>query len=145
MESQGFRRSYRRRGRPAAGLFRALVRWSSNPPCRAGFTLTELMVVLVILVIGILPLAMVQNRARQEVSESDRYTQAITIAQDQLERMKGAGFGNATPDSGIVGAIAWSTAVTNISLGLERLDVTVVWTDPDGAKSLVVADLVSMR
>jgi prepilin-type N-terminal cleavage/methylation domain-containing protein len=112
---------------------------------RDGFTLTELMVVLVILAIGILPLAMVQSRARQEVSESNRYTQAITVAQDQLERMKGLGFNNAAPDSGVVGAITWRANVVAVSLGLERLQVTVSWTDIDGPQSLTVADLVSMR
>ena len=112
---------------------------------REGFSLTELLVVLVILAIGILPLAMVQSRARQEVSESDRYTQAVTVAQDQLERMKGQGFNSAAPDSGFAGVIQWRTNVTLVSLGLERIEVTCSWADPDGLKSLTVADLVSLR
>jgi len=112
---------------------------------RGGFTLTEIMVVMVILVIGIMPLAMVQNQSRQEVTKSDRFTQAITLAQEQLEQMKGRGFGNAVPDSGIVGQINWTSNVTVVSFGLERIDVTVDWQDEDGPKSVTLADMVSVR
>jgi Tfp pilus assembly protein PilV len=104
-----------------------------------------LLVVMMILAIGILPLAMVQSRARQEVGKSDRYTQAITVAQDQLERMRGLGFGNAAPDSGTAGPITWRSNVTLVSQGLERLEVTVSWNDPDGVKTLNVANLASLR
>jgi prepilin-type N-terminal cleavage/methylation domain-containing protein len=138
-------RSPSRTGVRSRGALSRLARALRGGPARDGFTLTELLVVLVILSIGILPLAMVQSRARQEVSEADRFTQAITVAQDQLERMKGEGFGNAAPDSGLVGPITWRSNVTVVSLGLERLDVTVSWADPDGAKTLNVSDLISMR
>jgi prepilin-type N-terminal cleavage/methylation domain-containing protein len=114
-------------------------------PGRDGFTLTEIMVVLVILTIGILPLAMVQSRAHQEVNDSNRYTQAITVAQDQLERMKGLGFSNAAPDSGVVGAITWRSRVVPVSFGLERLEIVVTWVEDGGNQNLTVADLVSMR
>ena len=114
-------------------------------PDRDGFTLVEILVVLAILTIGILPLAMVQTQARHEVSKSDRFTQAITLAQSQLEQMKGAGFGNAVPDSGQVGAIQWRTAVQNVSFGLDRLEVTVNWFDGARDQTLLVSDLVSTR
>lgn len=114
-------------------------------PDRDGFTLVEILVVLAILTIGILPLAMVQTQARHEVSKSDRYTQAITLAQSQLEQMKGAGFGNAVPDSGQVGAIQWRTAVQNVSFGLDRLETTVIWFDGVRDQTLLVSDLVSTR
>ena len=112
---------------------------------RGGFTLTEILVVLAILMIGILPLAMVQARARHEVSRSDQYTQAITLAQSQLEQMKGVGFGNAAPDSGQVGRIRWATNVQNVSFGLDRLEVTVQWFDGARDQTIQVSDLVSMR
>ena len=114
-------------------------------PDRDGFTLVEILVVLAILTIGILPLAMVQTQARHEVSKSDRFTQAITLAQSQLEQLKGAGFGNAVPDSGQVGAIQWRTNVQNISFGLDRLEVTVNWFDGVRDQTMLVSDLVSTR
>ena len=139
------RRTQRRNRMKARGTLTSLFQALRSNSSRSGFSLTELMVVLVILSIGILPLAMVQSRARQEVSESDRYTQAVNVAQDQLERMKGLGFNAAAPDSGVVGLIQWQTNVTLVSIGLERLEVTVSWADPDGDKSLTVANLVSLR
>ena len=119
--------------------------WVLRKPDRGGFTLTEIMVVMVILVIGIMPLAMVQNQSRREVTKADRFTQAITLAQEQLEQMKGLGFGNAVPDTGIVGQITWSSNVTVVSFGLERIDVTVDWQDEDGPKTVTLADMVSVR
>ena len=59
--------------------------------------------------------------------------------------MKGLGCDAAAPDSGVVGLIQWQTNVTLVSIGLERLEVTVSWADPDGDKSLTVANLVSLR
>ncbi|MFO7653065.1 MAG: prepilin-type N-terminal cleavage/methylation domain-containing protein [Candidatus Krumholzibacteriia bacterium] len=130
--------------RPPEGTLARLHRWLRSGG-RDGFTLTELLVVLVILTIGILPLAMVQHRARQQVGQADRHTQAVTVAQDQLERMKGRGFGNAVPDSGAAGPISWQSQVTTVSQGLEQLQVTVTWAEVSGTRSLTVADLVSVR
>lgn len=114
-------------------------------PDRDGFTLVEVMVVLVIITIGILPLALVQTRARQEVGEADRFTQAMTIAQEQLEWAKGLGFASAAADSGTEGAVFWRTQVDSLDFGLNRVRVTVIF--PQGATddTLSVASLVSMR
>jgi prepilin-type N-terminal cleavage/methylation domain-containing protein len=112
---------------------------------REGFTLVEILMVLMILSIGILPIAVIQHRARDTVSDSDRHTQAIEVAQLHLERLKGLGFGNAAPENGVMGQITWAAAVTNVSFGMDRIDVTVNWSNDGIQESLVVSDLVSMR
>jgi prepilin-type N-terminal cleavage/methylation domain-containing protein len=112
---------------------------------REGFTLVEIMMVLFILTVGILPLAVIQHRARQEVTQSDLFTQGITVAQDQLERMKGLGFGNAVADTGAVGGVRYASTITNVSFGLDRLEVTVVWQDGLQERSVTLADMISMR
>ena len=112
---------------------------------REGFTLVEIMMVLFILTVGILPLAVIQHRARSEVTESDLFTQGITVAQDQLERMKGLGFGIAVADTGEVGNVQWVSSVTNVDFGLDRLEVTVTWQVGNQPSSLTMADLVSIR
>lgn len=110
-----------------------------------GFTLVEIMMVLVILTVGILPLAVIQHRARNEVMNSDLRTRGITVAQDQLERMKGMGFGNAVTDTGVVDGVSYMSTVTNVSFGLDRLEVTVSWLDGADHNSLTLADMISMR
>ncbi len=112
---------------------------------RNGFTLVEVMVVMVILSIGVLPLTIVQTRSRQEVQEADRYTQAVTVAQQQLEWLKGQGFGNAAADSGTTGGVVWRTSVAQVSFGLERLGVEVSFRQGASPDTLRMACLVSVR
>jgi hypothetical protein len=98
-----------------------------------------------ILSIGIVPLAVVQSNARREVGHADRYTQAIVLAQSQIEQAKGAGFGNAVPDSGDVGQLRWVSDVRNISFGMDQVGVTVTWNDGRVDQTLRMVSLVSMR
>lgn len=112
---------------------------------RDGFTLVEIMMVLMILTLGVLPIAVIQHRARHEVSEADRHTQGIQVAQMHLERLKGMGFGNAASDSGVAGNITWNAQVTNVAFGLDRITVTSTWATDRGQQSITVADLTSTR
>jgi prepilin-type N-terminal cleavage/methylation domain-containing protein len=110
-----------------------------------GFTLVEIMMVLMILTVGVLPIAVIQHRSRAQVSEADRHSQAIAVAQLHLERIKGMGFGNAVPDSGQAGLIAWTVRVNNIAFGLDQVTVTATWQNDGQQESLVIADLMSTR
>ncbi len=112
---------------------------------RDGFTLVEILMVLFILSVGILPLAVIQHHARREVTDADHYTEAMLVAQDQLERIKGQGFGVAVSDSGVAGNITWVCNVTNQSFGLDRLELTASWQVRGDTRSMTVADVVSMR
>ena len=114
-------------------------------PGNGGFTLVEIMMVLMILSVGVLPIAMIQHRARREVTESDHYTRAVTVAQAQLERIKGLGFGNAANEAGVEGAVNWNSTITNVGFGLDRIEVTVVWQEGGDAVTMTFADLVSLR
>ena len=112
---------------------------------RGGFSLVEIMVVLLILSVGVIPIAVVQHQARREVSEADRHTDAIVLAQGQLERLKAMGFGNVVPDSGVENNITRTSRVNNVSFGLDRIDVIATWGAGRDQQTLVVSDLVSMR
>jgi len=115
-------------------------------PGRDGFSLVEILMVLLILSVGVLPIAVIQPRARQEVNEADRHTQAIVVAQMQLERLKAMGFGNIpAAENGVVGNVNWAARVTNVSFGLDRIDVMVSWRNDAAVENLLVSDLVSMR
>lgn len=112
---------------------------------REGFTLVEIMMVLVILAVGVLPIAVIQHRARAEVSEADRHTQAIAVAQMQMERLKSQGFGNIVNENGVAGNVTWVAQVANVQFGLDRLTVTASWQNKGVVETLTVSDLVSMR
>ncbi len=131
--------------RCAASLRRALKRGRIRVPGREGFTLVEILMVLLILSVGVLPIAMIQHRARRQVTESDLYTRAVTVAQAQLERLKSQGFGNIADENGQEGPIAWTATVNNVAFGLDRVQVTVAWQEGGAPMNLTFADLVSMR
>ncbi len=112
---------------------------------REGFTLVEIMVVMVILSVGVIPIALIQHRAKREVTESDQYTRAVTVGQAQLERIKGMGFGNAVNEAGEDNGVDWNSTITNMGFGLDRIEVTVSWRESGDVVNLTFADLVSMR
>lgn len=112
---------------------------------RDGFTLVEILMVLMILTVGVLPIAVIQHRSRAQVSEADRATQSMVLAQMHLERTKGMGFGNAFDSEGQTGQIAWTVRVTNVSFGLDQVTVTTTWQNDGQQETLTIADLMSTR
>ena len=79
------------------------------------------------------------------MTQSDIYTRAITVAQAQMERIKSQGFGNITNETGADGVINWTSTVTNVGFGLDRIEVAVTWQEGGAPMTLTFADLVSMR
>ena len=130
-----------RHGRKGARIGRLL----GDAPDRGGFTLVEILVVLMIVTIGIVPLALVQTRARHEVTRSNELTEAMVLAQNRIEQAKALGFGHAAPDSGNAGRLHWVMTVQNASFGLDRIGVRVTWFDGRGQQTLNMTSLLSMR
>ena len=110
-----------------------------------GFTLVELMVVLVIISIGILALAGVQVRSSQDVDTSGRFSQGLAIAQDHLEQTRALGYGGAVPDSGQVAIYNWNTAVDSVAPDLKRATVVVGWQEAGQARNVQLQTLLSSR
>ena len=110
-----------------------------------GFTLVELMVALVILTIGLLPLAFVQTRAQQDVFDSGRYTEALQIAQLQMEETKSQGFGVAVTDTGSVDNFTWIRDVQNVGQGLDQITISVNWSERGDARQVRLINQLSFR
>ena len=122
------------------------IRHEENIKSRsAGFSLVELMVVLVILTIGLLPLALIQTRAQQDVFESGQYTEALQVAQLQMEVAKSGGFGNVVTDSGLVDVYTWRATVSNVSFGLDQVVVDVRWNEKGRQRNIQIMDRLSFR
>lgn len=112
----------------------------------SGFSLVELMVVLVILTIGLLPLALVQTRASEDVTESGQFSEAVRVAELQMESAKALGFGNVAADSGTVdGMYTWTRQVQNVSLGLDEIVINVDWKEKGDDRTIAVRDMISFR
>ena len=113
---------------------------------QSGVSMVELMVVLVVLTIGILPIAAVQTRSHRDVFDSGNRTEALNIAHLQMERAKGMGFNNAVTDSGWVNAVyRWDTVVANQGFGLNSVAVTVQWQERGRNQSITINNLLSLR
>ena len=113
--------------------------------CSKGVTLVELMVVVIVLSIGIIPIAAVQTHSSRDVVKSGQRTIALSVAQNQMERIRNLGFNAAVSDSGLVGDYVWAATVTNESFGLSRVAVTVNWSEGTKQRTLQLDNLLSTR
>lgn len=116
-----------------------------QPADSRGFSLVELMVVLVVVAIGVLALSAVQTRSSTDVYATGRHTRALQVAQTRMEIARGAGFALAQADSGATDGFAWHTAVDSVDVGLRRVNVTVRWSEHGAARSVRLLNLLAMR
>ena len=121
----------------------------SRQPENAGVTLVELMIVLVIIAVGILALSGVQTRSTTDVYSVGRRTQALAVAQTEMEVGRSLGFTLAKADSGQSDIYTWRAAVDSVDTGpdtgLHRVTITVSWTEQGQPWSVQLIDLLSER
>ncbi len=123
-----------------------MISLTNNNARVAGFSLVELMVVMVILTIGLLPLALVQTRASQDVTESGHFSEAVRVAELQMESAKSLGFGNIPADTGLAGgSYTWTRQVVNVSPGLDQITISVGWNEGGSSRGVQVVNMISFR
>ena len=110
-----------------------------------GVSLVEIMFVLIVLAIGILPIAAIQTQSHRDIYESGQRTEALNIAQLQMERARNQGFGVAASDSGTVGTFDWNTQVVPQSASMSAVTVTVNWPEGDQTQTIQLRNLISSR
>lgn len=113
----------------------------------AGFSIVEMLIVFSILAVAMLPLAAVQFGSRHQISEAERQSQAVQIAQAQIERTRMVGFANAAGDTLFDPPF---TAVTTVvpdpaNPFLQEIQVTVLWTYGSQARNLTLASKQAAR
>jgi len=104
-----------------------------------GFTLIEMLVALVILSIALLSLAGLMVTTTRNNSAGGHMTEAATIAQDALERLRLSPLNLINPNimisdtcigsTGIKYSRNW-TAFQNANDNFDQITITVTWTDP---------------
>ena len=94
-----------------------------------GFSVIEMLLVFTVVALAMMPLASIQFSSRQQITEADRQTGALQVAQERIERARMAGFENAVPDSGQVGMYSFVTTVTPDPSNpfLQEIETTVTW------------------
>lgn len=110
-----------------------------------GFTLVELMVVLVFVAIGILALAGVQTRSSRDVDAGNRRVRATELAQNEMEQIRATGFAPAETDTGQSGPFTWISETDSTDIGLNTVRVTVTWTEKGTPESVELHNLISSR
>jgi Tfp pilus assembly protein PilV len=113
----------------------------------SGFSIVEMLIVFSILAIAMLPLTAVQLGSRHQITEAERQSQAVQIAQAQIERAKASGFAAASGDTLVDPPF---TAVTRVvpdavSPFLQEIQVTVQWDYGDEPRTLTVASKQAAR
>jgi type IV pilus modification protein PilV len=103
-----------------------------------GFSLIEVLVALVILSISLLALAGLMVQSTKNSSWGSHLTEAATLAQDVLERLRavrpqtdipeGVNNDQVTGASGVTYTRTW-TVTTNGTSTLRNISITVTWTD----------------
>ncbi len=94
-----------------------------------GFSVIEMLLVFTVVALAMMPLASIQFSSRQQITEADRQTAALQVAQERIERARMAGFANAAPDSGQVGVFTFVTTITPDPANpfLQEIETTVSW------------------
>ncbi|MBX3023466.1 prepilin-type N-terminal cleavage/methylation domain-containing protein [bacterium] len=94
----------------------------------AGFTLIEVMVALCLFALGAAALAETLMIAQRVRASSARWSQAVGLAEDRLERLRA---GDRDDDAAPIGEFtrAWRREPWTDAPGLDRVEVSVVWED----------------
>lgn len=103
------------------------------------------MIVLVVISIGILALSGVQTRSSNDVFATGKRTRALEVAETQIEVARSLGYALAVPDSGVTDGFNWRTDVAAAGVDLNRVTVTVTWTDRNKPYAMQLVNLVSNR
>ena len=105
------------------------------------------LLVFTILAVAIIPLASVQFRSRTQISEAERQSQAVQIAQAMLERTKMRGFNNAQPDTLVRPPfVAISNVVPDAANPfLQEIQVSVNWSYGAEPRALTIATKQAAR
>jgi type IV pilus modification protein PilV len=115
--------SPRRRLRRASGVRR-----------RAGFTLVELLVAIMVFAVGMLGLAATAGAVTQLMGGAKRQTIASTIAQSRIERLRSSPCGTVTTGADTVRGVVSAWTVTPVTRGV-NISETVIYPTSRGNRT----------
>lgn len=102
---------------------------------RAGFTLVELIVAIIIMVVGVLGLASAAAVVMRQITGSSFQNRAAAIAQSRFERLRAVPCANAVAGNATVGGITERWTVQMLNRSMQITDV-VTWREKSTARSV---------
>ncbi len=108
-----------------------------------GFTLVEVLITMVMVVVGMVLLSQAFSAGLRAVSVSDRATQAQFLAEQKIADLEILSFSNLQSDSGDFGddypEYSWQTEISNTDIeNLKQIILTVSWTQENKTRSIVI-------
>jgi type IV pilus modification protein PilV len=119
----------------------------AEAPNRGGFTLIEVLVAMGIFTVAVLGVAISATSVIKANQSSYSATIAINLAQDKLEELKAlpASLASGGPVTDTINgetfSRSWSVTANSPISGMQRIDVTVTWTDY-GSRSITLSSAV---
>ena len=94
-----------------------------------GFTLIEIMIAIILVLIGIIGLSMLTTTTTQDNDFSKSMTSATTMARDKIEELKGTDYANLTAGSDTNGIYtrAWTVSTAASPSSYKTISVSVTW------------------
>lgn len=116
-------------------MIRPSRRRAGTPPARGrrGFSLVELIVAMVLLVIGVMGLVAVSGYAIRLSTATDRSTVATIVAQSRMERLRALSCANITGGTATTRGISESWTVSAIGTNSRQVTGTFTYTSRSGA------------
>ena len=121
------------------------------PRSRTGFTLVEIMVALVLLVLGALAMAslsMALTQANRGSTSRTRASQSLTEKIEELRGVAYASVGNGA-DTVVVGDVtytrSWTVTTNDPVADVKRVELTASWTDRDRTFETTTSTMIGLR
>jgi len=113
-----------------------------------GFSFIDLMLALVILTIGVLAFAQLQVVASLGNTSSQNLNAAITVAEAQLEHIKGQAYGSVassgpTPVAGTIFTQQVTVTANSPVANSSTVQVMVTWSDQTGTHTIPMATVIT--
>jgi general secretion pathway protein I len=113
-----------------------------------GFTLIEVLIAMVMVVVGMVLLSQAFSAGLRAVSVADRSSQAQLLAEQKISELEVLSFSSLQSDSGDFGdeypGYTWQTEVSGTDWdNMKKVILTVSWTHENTARSIVITRYVT--